>query len=231
MPNNGNQQPPRPPRVSILRQGYYLIASIHTALDDRQLTGFQHDLIERIGQDDSHGIIIDLTVIDVLDSFAARTLRNLAQMALLRGADTVLVGINPGVASTMTEFGINVDITPTALDLDDGIAPSTNWSRLAHPDQLHGAQPDLSSGASITAATPAVGSTSAGSNAPSHRRDPVATRMPLTAGLIRVNPRRSTPNAPPPGPPRTVPPSWTGTPQGQPLGSFRPRRGYPGALP
>jgi rsbT antagonist protein RsbS len=61
-------------------------------------------------------------VIDVLDSFAARTLRNLAQVARLRGADTVIVGINPSVASTMTELGINVDITPTALDLDDGIA-------------------------------------------------------------------------------------------------------------
>src|SRR6478752_8011969 len=122
MPNDKSGQPPQPSLVSILRQGSYLIASIHTALDDRQLTGFQHDLIERIGRDHSHGIIIDLTVIDVLDSFAARTLRNLAQMALLRGADTVLVGINPGVASTMTEFGINVDITPTALDLDDGIA-------------------------------------------------------------------------------------------------------------
>ena len=61
-------------------------------------------------------------MIDVLDSFAARTLRNLAQVARLRGADTVIVGINPGVASTMTELGINVDITPTAIDLDHGIA-------------------------------------------------------------------------------------------------------------
>ena len=122
MPNNGNQPPPRPPLVSILRQGYYLIASIHTALDDRQLTGFQRDLTEQIGRNRTHGLIIDLTEIDVLDSFAARTLRNLAQIGRLRGADTVIVGINPGVASAITQLGMRVDIGPTALDLEDGFA-------------------------------------------------------------------------------------------------------------
>jgi len=75
-----------------------------------------------IGRDHSHSIIVDLTVIDVLESFASRTLRNLAHMGRLRGADTVIFGINPGVASTMTTLGINLDTTPTALDVDDGIA-------------------------------------------------------------------------------------------------------------
>jgi rsbT antagonist protein RsbS len=130
MPNNGNQQPPRPPRVSILRQGYYLIASIHTALDDRQLTGFQRDLTEQIGRNRTHGVIIDLTEIDVLDSFAARTLRNLAQIGRLRGADTVIVGINPGVASAITQLGMHVDIGRTALDLEDGFAILDERARL-----------------------------------------------------------------------------------------------------
>jgi len=61
-------------------------------------------------------------VIDVLDSFAAHTLRSLAQLRASAAPTPSIVGINPGVASTMTELGINVDITPTAIDLDHGIA-------------------------------------------------------------------------------------------------------------
>jgi rsbT antagonist protein RsbS len=61
-------------------------------------------------------------VIDVLDSFAAHTLRSLAQWRASAAPTPSIVGINPGVASTMTELGINVDITPTAIDLDHGIA-------------------------------------------------------------------------------------------------------------
>ena len=112
----------QPPLVSILRQGSYLFASIHTALDDGQLTQFQHDLVEQIGRDRAHGVIIDLTAIDVLDSFATHTLRSLARMAGLRGASTVIVGINPDIAFAMARLGMPADIAPTALDLDDAIA-------------------------------------------------------------------------------------------------------------
>ena len=75
-----------PALVSILRQGSYLIASIHTALDDSQLVRFQQDLIDQIGQHRSRGVIIDVAALDVLDSFGSRTLRNIAEMARLRGA-------------------------------------------------------------------------------------------------------------------------------------------------
>jgi rsbT antagonist protein RsbS len=110
------------PLVTILRQGHYLIASIHTALDDGQLTRFQHDLVEQIGRERSHGVIIDLAAMDVLDSFATRTLRNLARMASLRGASTVMVGIHPAVALAMARLGMHQDLALTAFDLDDGIA-------------------------------------------------------------------------------------------------------------
>ncbi|MGI8953268.1 MAG: STAS domain-containing protein, partial [Nocardioidaceae bacterium] len=86
-----------PALVSILRQGSYLIASIHTALDDSQMIRFQEDLIEQIGQHRSRGVIIDVAALDVLDSFGSRTLRNIAEMARLRGALTVIVGIQPEV--------------------------------------------------------------------------------------------------------------------------------------
>ncbi len=111
-----------PALVSILRQGPYLIASIHTALDDSEMVRFQHDLVEQIGQHRSRGVIIDLAALDVLDSFGSRTLRNLSEMARLRGAHTVLVGIQPDVALAMVKLGMGTGSVPTALDLEEGLA-------------------------------------------------------------------------------------------------------------
>jgi rsbT antagonist protein RsbS len=67
-------------------------------------------------------VVIDLTAVDVLDSFATRTLRNLASMAALRGTSTVMVGIHPDVAFAMARLGRHPDIAATAADLDDGLA-------------------------------------------------------------------------------------------------------------
>jgi rsbT antagonist protein RsbS len=113
--------PAEPLRVSILTQGSYLIASIHTALDDGQLLRFQHDLIERIGAQRSRGVIIDVAALDVLDSFGSRTLRDIARMSRLRGAETVIVGIAPELAVSMVRLGLDLDL-PTALDLEEGLA-------------------------------------------------------------------------------------------------------------
>ena len=112
----------QPPLVSILRQGGYLIASIHTALDDTQLQRFQHDLIDQVGRYRVKGIIIDVAALDIVDSYATHTLRNLARMAGLRGARTVIVGINPDVAYSMVRLGLNLNTVHTALDLDEGLA-------------------------------------------------------------------------------------------------------------
>jgi rsbT antagonist protein RsbS len=110
-----------PLRVSILTHGGYLIASIHTALDDGQLLRFQRDLIERIGTQRSRGVIIDVAALDVLDSFGSRTLRDIARMSRLRGAETVIVGIAPELAICMVRLGLHLDL-PTALDLEEGLA-------------------------------------------------------------------------------------------------------------
>jgi rsbT antagonist protein RsbS len=109
-----------PLRVSILSQGSYLIASIHTALDDSQLTRFQHDLVERIGTERARGVVIDVAALDVLDSFGSRTLRDIARMSRLRGAETVIVGIAPALAISMVRLGLHLDL-PTALDLEEGL--------------------------------------------------------------------------------------------------------------
>jgi rsbT antagonist protein RsbS len=120
MPSTETGMPREPLRVSILTRGGYLIASIHTALDDTQLMGFQRDLVEQIGRRRARGVIIDVAALDVIDSFASCTLRNLGAAALLRGAQTVVVGIRPAVALAMVTW----DLEParTALDLEDGLA-------------------------------------------------------------------------------------------------------------
>ncbi|GAB2758505.1 hypothetical protein GCM10027039_17810 [Terrabacter koreensis] len=115
-----------PALVSIMRQGSTLIASIHTALDDSELVRFEHDLVAQIGTHRSRGVIIDVAALDVIDSFAAHTLRRIAEMARLRGARTVVVGIQPEVAFAMVRLGMRPaaggDHVTTALDLEEGLA-------------------------------------------------------------------------------------------------------------
>lgn len=111
-----------PALVSILRQGSYLVASVHTALDDTQMLRFQHDLVDRIGTERARGVIIDVAALDVLDSFGSMTLRRIAEMARLRGARTVIVGIQPDVAFAMVRLGMGPGQVPTALDLEEGLA-------------------------------------------------------------------------------------------------------------
>jgi len=107
--------------VSILRQGDFLIASIHTALDDTELLRFQQDVVRQIGTNRSRGVIIDVAALDVLDSYGSLSLRNLAHIARLRGAVTVIVGIQPDVAFAIVQLGMDVDVH-TALDLEEGLA-------------------------------------------------------------------------------------------------------------
>ena len=120
--SGGDPPEQEPLRVSILAQKSYLIASIHAALDDEHFERFQYKLIDQIGQKRARGVIIDVAALDVLDSFGSRTLRDLAEVARLRGAETVVVGIQPEVAFAMVRFGINLDSMYTALDLEEGLS-------------------------------------------------------------------------------------------------------------
>ncbi len=109
-------------RVPILKQGPYLIASIQSALSDLDFIQLQNDLAEMAGRYRSQGVIIDITVLDIMDSFAARTLRNIAHIIKLRGAETVIVGIQPEVAFAMVQLGLSLEKVATALDLEEGLA-------------------------------------------------------------------------------------------------------------
>ena len=109
-------------RVPILKQGHYLIASIQSALSDQDLLQLRDDLAEQVGRFRSRGVIIDVTVLDVMDSFASRTLRAIAHMLRLRGSETVIVGIQPEVAFSMVQLGLALGEVQTALDLEEGLA-------------------------------------------------------------------------------------------------------------
>ncbi|MCV7377870.1 anti-anti-sigma factor [Mycobacterium alsense] len=108
--------------VPILKQGSILIASVQAALSDSDAERLRHDLMDRVSQFRAQGIIVDLTAIDVMDSFAARSLRTIAHMTRLRGADTVIVGLQPEVAFAMVQLGLAFDDMNTALDLEEGLA-------------------------------------------------------------------------------------------------------------
>ncbi|HZC81533.1 MAG TPA: STAS domain-containing protein [Nitrospiraceae bacterium] len=109
--------------VPILKQGLYLIASIQAALSDVDLLHLRDALAEKVGKYRARGVIVDVTVLDVMDSFASRTLRDLAHMTRLRGAETVIVGIQPEVAFAMVQLGLTLEGVDTAPALEEGLAP------------------------------------------------------------------------------------------------------------
>ena len=107
--------------VAIVRQGDYLIASVQSDLSDDEVLRLRDDLAERVGQLRLRGIILDVGALDVIDSFVARSLRSIAVTARLRGADTVVVGIQPEVAIAMVQFRLNLEPLQAALDLDEAL--------------------------------------------------------------------------------------------------------------
>jgi rsbT antagonist protein RsbS len=108
--------------VPIMKQGDVLIASLQEALTDRALLELRDRLSEQVGRFRARAVIIDVTALDVVDSFATRTIRGIAYTAKLRGARTVVVGIQPEVAFAMVQLGLTLDGVATALDLEEGLA-------------------------------------------------------------------------------------------------------------
>lgn len=108
-------------QVPILKQGPYLIASIQSALSDADLMQLRDALVARVSSFRSRGVVVDVTVLDVMDSFASRTLRDLVHIIKLRGAITVIVGIQPEVAFAMVQLGLTLEGVATALDLEEGL--------------------------------------------------------------------------------------------------------------
>jgi rsbT antagonist protein RsbS len=105
-----------------MKQGDVLIASLQEALTDRALLDLRDRLSEQVGRFRARAVVIDVTALDVVDSFATRTIRGIAYTAKLRGARTVVVGIQPEVAFAMVQLGLTLDGVATALDLEEGLS-------------------------------------------------------------------------------------------------------------
>lgn len=108
--------------VPVLKQGDTLIVTIQAALDDAELDQLRADLAERVGQTRAKGLIVDVSALDVMDSYATRTLLGIAKVGSLRGAYAIICGIQPDVAFAMVQLGLLLEGVETALDLDDALA-------------------------------------------------------------------------------------------------------------
>ena len=108
-------------RIPILKLYNCLLISIQWELDDQTALQFQEDLLAKIHETGANGVVIDLTSLDVIDSFIAKVLGDVINMSRLMGAKVVLTGMQPAVAITLIELGIQLEDVKTALDLEKGL--------------------------------------------------------------------------------------------------------------
>lgn len=108
-------------RIPILRMGEFLLVTIQVDMHDRMALELQNDLTEQIVKRASKGVLIDISAIEMVDSFIARMLSNIANMAKLLDAATVVVGMQPAVAITLVELGLPMTGVRTALDVEKGM--------------------------------------------------------------------------------------------------------------
>jgi rsbT antagonist protein RsbS len=109
-------------RIPILKMGEFLLVSIQVDMHDRLAMALQEDLTERIVQSRAKGVLIDISALGIVDSFIGRMLGNIAGMARLLDAETVLVGMQPAVAITLVELGLSLNGIRTALNVERGMA-------------------------------------------------------------------------------------------------------------
>ena len=108
-------------KIPILKIEDFLIASIQTELHDRMAENLQHDIVEELGRTNARGVLIDVTALDIVDSFLGRMIGDTARMTRLMGAKTVLVGLRPAVAITLVELGMELEGIHTTLNMEKGI--------------------------------------------------------------------------------------------------------------
>ncbi|GGE34415.1 RsbT antagonist protein RsbS [Pullulanibacillus camelliae] len=108
-------------RIPILKLYNYLLTTIQVELDDQTAIQFQDDLLKKIHETGALGVVIDLTSVEIIDSYIAKILGDVVNMSELLGAKVVLTGIRPAVALTLVDLGIGLKGVPTALDLEQGL--------------------------------------------------------------------------------------------------------------
>ncbi|MYS23527.1 rsbT antagonist protein RsbS [Streptomyces sp. DvalAA-14] len=108
-------------RVPILKIGDILLVSIQIDLEDQMVLDLQEDLSERIVGTGAHGVVIDISALEIVDSFVGRMLATIAAISRVLGAETVVVGMRPAVAMTLVELGLSLGGVRTALNLEEGL--------------------------------------------------------------------------------------------------------------
>ncbi|QDI92472.1 STAS domain-containing protein [Salicibibacter halophilus] len=108
-------------KIPILKLGKYLLISVQVELDDQTALQFQEDLLNQIHKEGSEGIVVDLTSVEMIDSYIAKVIGDVVDMSNLMGAKVVLTGIQPSVAITLVEMGVTLTDVPTALNLEQGL--------------------------------------------------------------------------------------------------------------
>ena len=109
-------------KIPILKMGGFLLVTIQVDMHDRLAMQLQDDLTSRIVESHARGVLIDISSLEVVDSFIGRMISNIAAMARVLDANTVVVGMQPAVAITLVELGLSLDGVRTALDVDKGMA-------------------------------------------------------------------------------------------------------------
>lgn len=117
-------------RIPILKLGKYLLITIQVDLHDRLALALQDELMEKIVKEQAKGVLIDISALEIVDSFIGRLLGNIAGMAKILDAETVVVGMRPAVAITMVELGINLKNVHTALNVEQGMALLENLTKI-----------------------------------------------------------------------------------------------------
>ena len=127
-------------RIPILRMGEFLLVTIQVDMHDRLALTLQDDLTEMISKTGAKGVLIDISSLDMVDSFIGRMIANIAQMSRILDAQTVVTGMRPAVAITLVELGLALPGVLTALDVEKGMALITGVARdTATPRGIRGA--------------------------------------------------------------------------------------------
>lgn len=109
-------------RIPILRMGHYLLVTIQVDLYDRLATNLEADLVQAVHKTGARGVLIDISALSIVDSFMGRILGNIGSMASIMDAETVVVGMQPAVAITLIELGLELTGVYTALNVEKGMA-------------------------------------------------------------------------------------------------------------
>jgi rsbT antagonist protein RsbS len=127
-------------KIPILKMGDFLLVTIQVDMHDRLAMALQDDLTKAISQTDARGVLIDISTLEIVDSFIGRMLSNIAAMSRVLDAETVVVGMQPAVAITLVELGLSLPGVRTALNVDAGmelLRASVDANKEMYGSRLH----------------------------------------------------------------------------------------------